>query len=287
MTYPAMDHPLDSALTKFNWANQHSHSHPNLSRPFEPDGIDTAVDLDPDGSEYVHRVEFALDAPTISMIIGDVFHNFRSSLDHLLAGLTAMHGAKLGGRAEFPIYVQDPATITDPCYPAAAIFEKTLKPLSDVERAVLERIQPYKTGDPDAHPLTRLKRLDNADKHRALHATAVIPSDFQFAVKPIKDCGVVSVHPSVGGAYELGAELGRVVYEPRGAQPQIQVETRMTPQILLTETGELVVAVIVMIRKFLVQEVFKPLIPTLFKHEGALYVEQPPWVPAGMPSEPI
>jgi hypothetical protein len=287
MTYPALDHPLDSALTKFNWANKHAHSHPNLSQPFQPEGIDVAIDLDPEGSEYIHRLEFELELPTLSMIVGDVFHNFRSSLDHLLRGLTLMHGGKPGGRDEFPIHYQDPSTVTDPCNPAEAIFRKILEPLNDAERTVLQGIQPYKTGDPDAHPLMRLKRLDNTDKHRALHVISVVPADLQFSARPIRDCRLTDIQPVTGGPYEVGTELGRIGYAPEGASPQIHVETRMTPQILLAETGELVVAVIVMIRQFMVQKVFQPLIPNLFKIDGALHAEKPPWVPVGVPSDPI
>lgn len=126
---------------------------------------------------YEHRViyleiqEFPPDEQW-GPIIGDAVHNLRSALEHL-----AWQIAKPEARAEnprgieFPIFLDNPED--DP--ERRRLFKRKLNRLRPEFHAVIERAQPYKTGD-SHHPLWLLDTLWNTDKHRTLHTASFMYS---------------------------------------------------------------------------------------------------------------
>jgi hypothetical protein len=113
------------------------------------------------------------------VLIGDVVHNLRSALDHLVFDLTSIkhtppHPFPASGqwrRVEFPITL-DANEWSDHA-------RRKLWGLSKRQRARIERLQPFRRRhdrrirqDPRRHPLYTLHELWNADKHRTLHLTA-------------------------------------------------------------------------------------------------------------------
>jgi len=119
--------------------------------------------------EYDHkagRYEFSLQddwalAPELPLIVGDVLHNARSSLDHLAWSLARTPTRDTG----FPII--DPAR---PLTKAQFATRKKVQSMKASAIAKLERLQPYNRSD-GLKPLWWVNELDIADKHHLVLQT--------------------------------------------------------------------------------------------------------------------
>lgn len=120
--------------------------------------------------------------PRISLICGDIIHNIRCALDHLVWQLVLIDGNEPDRWNSFPIYAK------------AEDFESRVKFPKDPKRsplhgidlngeawALIEREQPYnrwKLGkDPAGHVLSGLAFMSNVDKHRTLMAQMLMPQE--------------------------------------------------------------------------------------------------------------
>lgn len=114
-------------------------------------------------------------------IIGDVLHNLRGALDHVVWHLTSKH---LG---------HEPPRPTQILFPIALEQEKlttggskiTLESMDPGARAVIEAAQPFHADVPDAHPLAVLKYLSDRDKHRAIHVVRSAAYKVQVDIDPM------------------------------------------------------------------------------------------------------
>jgi hypothetical protein len=116
-----------------------------------------------------YYVVSAADPPlALAAIAGDVIHNLRSALDHLVWHLIAV-SKKPGDTVGFPIFNNSSG------YKSGRYGK--VKGMSKLAIKAIDRYKPYKRGN-DA--LWRLHRLDIIDKHRHLvtagvHVTSFIP----------------------------------------------------------------------------------------------------------------
>ena len=94
-----------------------------------------------------------------SLIIADIFHNLRCSLDHLVYAIAVHESADTKG-LQFPICDSS----------LSANDQKRIASLSKSVRAAIESMQPYNRGNPSLPqpPLTILRDIDNTNKHRLL-----------------------------------------------------------------------------------------------------------------------
>jgi hypothetical protein len=108
---------------------------------------------------HVIKAEFAPIPDKVPLIAGDVFYCLRASLDQLvwcLARLSMPNGYPKG--TQFPILDE----------PDNSRFEGQTRGVPAVAAAIIESLQPYHSGDDEAvkaHPLWRLNKLCNIDKH--------------------------------------------------------------------------------------------------------------------------
>jgi hypothetical protein len=103
-----------------------------------------------------------------ALFVGDIFHNLRSTLDHLVLQLAIANGADAtiaGELTSFPICL------------GSASFRSSTKDfkrfLSPRAFALIKSIQPYVTANvrgkpPEQSVLYIISKLDNVDKHRML-----------------------------------------------------------------------------------------------------------------------
>lgn len=99
----------------------------------------------------------------VPLILGDLLHNCRSALDHMIHALWLKNRRKVTSRElrllGFPI--------------AASLSEfnpaEKVGGVSAEAFAVIQRVQPYNRSRPGRDPLARLRELSNADKHRNLN----------------------------------------------------------------------------------------------------------------------
>ncbi len=117
-------------------------------------------DWDEEGVAYVYRAQVNREPPpAVGLLIGDVLHNIRSALDHLVWELDD-RDADLKRETEFPIFLEQER------YQKGAL--RKVAGLSADAQSIVENFQPYHSPTPDLHLLWVLHALNNLDKHRTI-----------------------------------------------------------------------------------------------------------------------
>lgn len=170
-------HPLYGCRLKLLRAEEHFQNLQNSMHEFyerEPYTLVQEHNLEQD--QHILRLKVREDPPPAwSPIIGDIVHNMRSALDHLVWQLVVKNGEEPTVTNQFPIFLLDPFA------PEAHLTKRSRDKaingwkrntrgmhLQDIE--LLKDHQPYLTSDnPESNPLHLLRELSNWDKHRTLH----------------------------------------------------------------------------------------------------------------------
>ena len=134
----------------------------------------------PDRGGDISRWQYVLEIteqpdPSLSLILGDVVHNLRTALDHVLV---AMRPRRFRWNPGFPlndvdIWAKDASgEFISRDDNRRASFERAVMGLEDPAVALIKELQPYWGAndglDSKLHPLGILGKFDNADKHREL-----------------------------------------------------------------------------------------------------------------------
>jgi hypothetical protein len=133
-------------------------------RNTSPNGVNLSISMGfPSSDSFLDTIVCSPDVPAG---VGDVAHNLRTALDHLMGHMLVVAGSGVTNRDSFPIsesltkYESRKAGIVNRIRPKAI--------------EALDLLKPYKGGNLD---LWRIHELDRIDKHRALAPCA---SDFIF-----------------------------------------------------------------------------------------------------------
>jgi len=145
---------LDDLETKLaNWANSGHHSVFN-----EPD---------PDSGPDCFRLRVSADPVPVdpfAVLIGDVLHNLRGTLDHLAYALAEKHTGRplpddIAKDSEFPVFG----------HKDLKAIRKKIRGIDPTAQTIIESLQPYQRGNHfTSDPLWKLHELSNIDKHRLL-----------------------------------------------------------------------------------------------------------------------
>jgi hypothetical protein len=179
----------------------------------------------------IHVVEHAL-TERWGVMIGEITHNLRSSLDHLIWQLTLANGHESpkepiarGSKwreTAFPIFDErEGFTATNrhgkPRRGSGLAMLWGLRP-DQVE--MIDRFQPYQMGGENTHrhPLRVLQELWNRDKHRTINLAHSIvrleevgpPSDFWRSDPDLPDVRVRIIKRMKLGPFEDGTEIARL-----------------------------------------------------------------------------
>lgn len=119
---------------------------------------------DPDTGEHVYELR-RVDpvSPLVGLIAGDVLHNTRSALDHLVYQLVIANGNTPSSATMFPVF-----NVPTDC---VATNAGQIKGLSKTAKEKIRDAEPYKGGKGDLFWM--LHKLDIADKHHALLTSTV------------------------------------------------------------------------------------------------------------------
>jgi hypothetical protein len=184
------------ALAKREWAEHHIQ---NLEaallkfRQSDPCGIATKNDPETgDLTYYVSRVPVI--PVEIPLIIGDILHNLRCSLDYLASGLVG--GSRMSSDAKFPI-----RSTSANDWEVSGL--RMVRGASQEALEVLRRLRPYEGGDPR---FVTLQTLNNIDKHRLLltvcpkNTMQVLSEGGQFVGDHLEHIGTVRLGSGVYAA---------------------------------------------------------------------------------------
>jgi hypothetical protein len=175
--------PLAGANAKLQRAGKHLKTLDEQWRSFietEPYAVSHEFKFQPPISEWSSH--FVVERPIpveLSIIMGDILHNLRSCLDHLVGCFVERYGGAIKRHHAFPIYgderkfrgrVEKARRKNDRGGPLNGI------PSKSPEWALVKEAQPYHRGDARGeHPLAILNEMANIDKHRGLHAAMTYP----------------------------------------------------------------------------------------------------------------
>ena len=177
-----MPHPLDGCNAKLNRAHEHlatltaAHRDYLATKPYVAD-----QEYRPDADEIVYFGRVVNPPPLrLGVVIGDLIHNLRSALDHLVWQLVMWNGRTPTRDNQFPV-----------CTDASKWGKTSARMLSRVRQEhvdLIRSVQPFGKIDPGASPLARLHRLWNEDKHQVvstLLGAVRDPTDVSFIRRPI------------------------------------------------------------------------------------------------------
>jgi hypothetical protein len=134
--------------------------------------------LNPDTGEYVLKLTSEPTPPEWGPIVGDVIHNLRSALDHLVWELAVSNGKV---PPPFPLPKSSPWA--DLQFPIVDNAGKPIKVwgVSEAVRRYITAQQPLPTNTgPIPNGLYTLRQLSNIDKHRRLHTTGAYLMDMEL-----------------------------------------------------------------------------------------------------------
>lgn len=168
-----MGHPLDGVQAKIDRAKEHFEELKTVVEDFKAATTQRVVfSFDAASGKYVGDVKIPEHPPLKwPVVVGDVAHNLRSSLDHLAYQLEILAGRKPDRKTAFPVFWEP------------AKFDKAVK--GGLERrfpkqawAVIDSMQPCVRRDRYyRHPLYRLHFLNIRDKH---HLPNLVFTAFKF-----------------------------------------------------------------------------------------------------------
>ena len=249
-----MSHPLDGSFAKLYWAKKHT------------DVLKAEVVAAPDSLKTVTiGQEFKSDTNTIeikpvhipelpvawTLTAADALQSFRASLNYLAWELARWH-LDLQGK------VREPDSKTQFPIGTKSFPERQVKDLHPNHVAVLKALQPYDRSylsrAPEAlargddmstmialHPLARLRRLSNSDKHKLLGLAFLAGNWAGFEVTPRRDCRrVIASRFSSPKVLQLGTPYGFAEVIPTGPNPEVNVEEKFVTEVAFEDGSRII-----------------------------------------------
>ncbi len=165
--------------------------------------------------------------PEWGLLIGDLVHNLRSALDHLVWQLVILNGEKPRRQNQFPIIGTKPEYWEVPADRSESVRDRMLAGVSEDHRAFIDAVQPFNAGNNPQTILAHLSRLSNTDKHRVIHGAFVLteqPTPEDFDVTTPESVGVTLNFSMSWGALKDGAEIMRFCPNPPGAHVDVKAD---------------------------------------------------------------
>jgi hypothetical protein len=168
-----MAHPLTDAKLKLIRAHEHLDTMLEIIRRVEHGKCQIIPEQKPDSDMGVLRVCLSpKPSESLSLFIEDCLFNARVAVDYIVWQLVLANGKTPGKKNMFPL------ALTRAEFEQAIGKHRRLNGVSDEALAVIERLQPYHTGE--YHPLALLRKLHNVDKHHKLNVTIAVARDTEL-----------------------------------------------------------------------------------------------------------
>jgi hypothetical protein len=167
-----------------------------------------------------------------SIIIGEIVHDLRSALDHLVYQLVIFATDKPPAnrdRTQFPIFLESDKFQTTGLGMLVGVSKKAT--------ALIKSLQPFATGEHDSSPLWHLNQLSNIDKHRTLHLTGGTMQAFNFSFPPVVNPGRIDRQISERGAFGNNTIIarGRMYSELPMFGNQVEVKAEISFDIVFAQ----------------------------------------------------
>jgi hypothetical protein len=215
-------HPgLSGSWDKLWWAEQHFKTlKAGLDAILDPKR--NPIPFDSYAEDKSRSFVFCIaDLPTLTnaaLMLGDVFHNFRSSLDHMCWFLV-----KNGSNPK----PKRPNLVQFPMAKSAGDFDdwvdRRLPGVPDEQRAIIKTYQPYRRGK-RSKAIRRLQEFSNRDKHRLVIPSVMAPKTLDMTFDA-RGCVIDEIEPLLPKTgLKVGTKIARVYVTPIRGATQCEVE---------------------------------------------------------------
>jgi hypothetical protein len=225
---------LSDVRLKLDWAAKHIETFRQTIESFQernppPFGFRAEEHPQTDGSVEHELYAIVREQPPreLALIIGDVVHNVRSALDHLVYALSSRK-AQRSGNTQFPIF-------TDECrFKVKGV--PMIESIKGPERTLIENVQPFAASDqPKNDPLAILNRLSNLDKHRLPVTTiAAMETRSTWISSDNADCQLTFVD---AGAVEHDQKIVAFTAKPHDQLKPMNVVPQADLRVQISEKG--------------------------------------------------
>ena len=144
------------------------------ARPYR---LTEEVEAQPDNTLLIRYQDVKEPDLRFGVILGEIVHDLRSALDHLIHALVLRGRRRPYPGNQFPIYDRqfpDPRNPSRPNWVEGSTAD--LQGVHKRYRAIIQEVQPYhRRHRAKFHPLYVLNQLWNTDKHNIVHGVALIP----------------------------------------------------------------------------------------------------------------
>lgn len=143
---------------------------------------------------------------TWGVLLGEIVHNLRSALDHLVYEASAPdeNGRPLSG-TEFPIFIDEDKFRSEAR--GGGLYK--IRGLTAETRAFVESVQPFRSKNPRRHSLWALQDLSNTDKHRLLNmVVAAYRLDGPLSIEFTPSQGIKLTESDTNAQIEIGISSG-------------------------------------------------------------------------------
>jgi hypothetical protein len=206
---------LDGPNLKLKRAREHLHALDVEIDAFlhtDPRPFRGVREIDPDDGSHVWRLRIDRTPPDrMGVLIGDVVHNQRAALDHLVWQLALLTSESPRRSTQFPVYLDRLAS-----RPGQRAFDPDgLRQIADIPveaKRIIESKQPFTVSpgsDPRDTPLWFIHDLDIVDKHRLIPVLSPTTARIT-AIHPIPSDVPEAEIISHGGVLNQGDEILRV-----------------------------------------------------------------------------
>ena len=185
-------------------------------------------DVNEQSSEQVVEATGKNPPPRVSVLIGEVVHHLRSSLDHLVLQLVLREGNTPDDRTGFPV-CDDAEKFED------RPTQRKIKGVARSAAAIIECAQPYHRGPEYIdHPLWLIHRLDITDKHKLLIVSAH-RSELSYLNRPPEFFKSIDILGSQDVSSNTAAQLARI--ELHSSNADMNVKATTTSNVVFPELG--------------------------------------------------
>jgi len=189
-----------------------------------------AENFDPKTGRYTLAIEFGEepDAERWGILLGDVIHNLRSALDHVIWQLVLLNEAKPRPTNQWPMSRSAKKYIQPRKDGRASVREECLFGVSEPARTVIDGYQPHiEAARMNEHFLSVLAALSNADKHRLIQAGFLGIQEFPKGFLATQDVGTVLESNFIEGPLEKGAYVVDCTLAITGPDPQVKMHRNL------------------------------------------------------------
>lgn len=159
-------HPLDGSFLKAGRAKEHFDIvHKMIKGLTKRKAYKLVSEVVGKGKTREYLVRFKQTEPlpiNLPLIIGDGCSNLRAALDHLLWQLHLLHNPSFNRNVKFPIWDKESLFRTK--------ASSDIRDLSDIQKAAIESLQPYRTKNT---ALSILRDVNDTDKHRLIQIVSL------------------------------------------------------------------------------------------------------------------